>query len=296
LNYVCAVPSRAGKQIFVTGEQAQAELTRYDTASGQFVPFLGGVPAEHLSFSSDGQWVAYVTYPDGELWRSKVDGSQKLRLASGVRALLADWSPDGKRISFVARQPKVALQVISMDGGIPESLPMGDSPTLAHSWSPDGNTMVLGEWIGTKAPVLRLLDLKTRQVSIVPGSEDLFYPIWSPDGRYIAADAWGGPRNGTWIYNVSTHEWKRLPLVDYGYWSWSHDSKYIYYDAILGKDAEVMRLRVADGQIEKIANLTGIRRVQGAFSEWFGLGPGDTPVLLRNTGNEQVYALDWEAP
>ena len=296
LNYVCAVPSRAGKQIFVTGEQTQAELTRYDTGSGQFVPFLGGVPAEHLSFSSDGQWVAYVTYPDGELWRSKVDGSQKLRLASGVRALLADWSPDGKRISFVARQPKVALQVISMDGGTPESLPMGDSPTLAHSWSPDGNTMVLGEWIGTKAPVLRLLDLKTRQVSIVPGSEDLFYPIWSPDGRYIAADAWGGPRNGTWIYNVSTHDWKRLPLVDYGYWSWSHDSKYIYYDAILGKDAEVMRLRVADGQIEKVANLTGIRRVQGAFSEWFGLGPGDTPVLLRNTGNQQVYALDWEAP
>jgi hypothetical protein len=57
-----------------------------------------------------------------------------------------------------------------------------------------------------------------------------------------------------------------------------------------------MRLRVADGQIEKVANLNGIRRVQGAFSEWFGLSPGDIPVLLRNTGNQQVYALDWEAP
>jgi Tol biopolymer transport system component len=144
LTYVCAIPSRAGKQIFVTGEQAQAELTRYAAASGQFVPFLGGVPAEHMGFSRDGQWVAYVTYPEGELWRSKVDGSQKLKLASGARALLADWSPDGRQISFVARQPTVALQVISVDGGTPESLPMGDSPALAHSWSPDGNTMVLG--------------------------------------------------------------------------------------------------------------------------------------------------------
>jgi serine/threonine protein kinase/Tol biopolymer transport system component len=295
-NYICAIPSRAGKQIFATGEQAQAELTRYDAASGQFVPFLGGLPAEHMSFSRDGQWVAYVTYPDGELWRSKVDGSQKLKLASGMRALVVDWSPDGKQISFVARQPTVALHVISVDGGTPESLPMGDSPTLAHSWSPDGSVMVLGEWIGTKAPVLRLLDLKTRQISIVPGSESLIYPIWSPDGRYIAADAYGGPRNGAWIYNVSTHEWKRLPLVEYGYWAWSHDSKYIYYDGPSGDQTTAMRLRVADGQIEKVATLTGIRRATGAFGEWFGLGPGDAPLLLRNTGNQQIYALDWEAP
>ena len=295
-NYICAIPSREGKQIFATGEQAQAELTRYDAASGQFVPFLGGLPAEHVSFSRDGQWVAYVTYPDGEVWRSKVDGSQKLKLASGMRALVVDWSPDGKQISFVARQPTVALHVISVDGGTPESLPMGDSPTLAHSWSPDGTVMVLGEWIGTKAPVLRLLDLKTRQISIVPGSEGLIYPIWSPDGRYIAADAYGGPRNGAWIYNVSTHEWKRLPLVEYGYWAWSHDSKYIYYDGPSGDQTTAMRLRVADGKIEKVATLTGIRRATGAFGEWFGLAPGDAPLLLRNTGNQQIYALDWEAP
>jgi hypothetical protein len=34
-----------------------------------------------VSFSRDGRWVAYVTYPEGELWRSKLDGSQKLKLA-----------------------------------------------------------------------------------------------------------------------------------------------------------------------------------------------------------------------
>jgi Tol biopolymer transport system component len=297
LNYICAIPSRAGKQIFATGEQAQAELTRYDAASGQFVPFLGGVQAEHMSFSRDGQWVAYVTYPDGELWRSKVDGSQKLKLASGLRALLADWSPDGKRISFVARQPTVALHIISADGGTPESLPMGDSPTLAHSWSPDGNTMVLGEWVGTKAPVLRLLDLKTRQISIVPGSEGLIYPIWSPDGRYIAAEAEVGPRQGQWLFEVTAHRWRKLPAAfNCNYWVWSHDSKYIYCDSLTEDEMTVVRLRVADDKIEKVASLKGIRRGIGAFGDWFGLGPGDAPLLLRNTGNQQIYALDWEAP
>lgn len=296
LNYICDNPSRAGTQIFLTGEQAQGELNRYDASSGKFIPFLGGLAVENVRFSPDGQWVAYATYPEGDVWRAKLDGSQKLNLARGLRALLLNWSPDGKQISFVARQPTVSLHLISADGGTLESLPMGDSPTLACSWSPDGNTMVLGEWMGTNAPVLRFLDLKTKQVSIVPGSEGLIYPIWSPDGRYIVARAYGGPKNGAWIYNVSTHEWKRLPLVDFNYWAWSHDSKYIYYDLATGDQPAVMRQRVADGATEKVADLTGVRRVQGAFGAWFGLGPGDAPLLLRNTGNQQIYSIDWEAP
>ena len=39
MNYICDIPNRAGKQIFATGEQAQAELTRYDAASGRLFRF-----------------------------------------------------------------------------------------------------------------------------------------------------------------------------------------------------------------------------------------------------------------
>jgi serine/threonine protein kinase/Tol biopolymer transport system component len=297
LAYACSIPSRAGNQIFVTGEQAQADLIRYDSASRKFVPFLGGVAAEHASFSRDQKWVAYASYPEGDLWRSKVDGSQKLKLVSGVHVLAVEWSPDGKQISFVAKLPTVALQVVSADGGIPEALPMGDSPTLAHAYSPDGDSMVLGEWIGTKAPVLRLLDLKTRKISVVPGSEGLIYPIWSPDGRYIAADGATGAREGPWLYTVSTLTWKKLPLpATYNFWAWSHDSKYIYYDGSFGEGMAAMRLRLADGKIEKVADLADIHRVEGGFGAWFGVGPDDSPVLLRNNGSQQIYALDWDAP
>src|SRR5205823_3771472 len=81
----------------------------------------------------------------------------------------------------------------------------------------------------------------------------------------------GGPRKRASIYNVSTHEWKRLPPVEYNSWAWSHDSKYIYYDSPSGDQRAVMRLRLADVRIEKVATLTGIRRATGAFGEWFGL-------------------------
>jgi hypothetical protein len=35
--------------------------------------------------------------------------------------------------------------------------------------------------------VIHILNLKTHQVSDVPGSEGLWTARWSPDGRYIAA-------------------------------------------------------------------------------------------------------------
>jgi hypothetical protein len=37
-------------------------------------------------------------------------------------------------------------------------------------------------------------------------------------------------------------------------------------------------------------------RQAGASGSWLGLAPDDSPLLLRDTGTEEIYALDWEAP
>ena len=42
--------------------------------------------------SKDGQWIAYDSYPDGVLWRSRVDGSDRLRLAIRATILSCDAS------------------------------------------------------------------------------------------------------------------------------------------------------------------------------------------------------------
>ena len=60
---------------------------------------LRGISAEFVSFSRDGQWVAYVSYPEGTLWRSKLDGSSRLQLTYPpmypvLAALVARWKED----------------------------------------------------------------------------------------------------------------------------------------------------------------------------------------------------------
>jgi hypothetical protein len=67
---------------------------RYDPKSKQFAPFLAGISAGELDFSRDGKWITYVSYPEQALWRSRVDGSDRLQLTyPPVLASLPHWSP-----------------------------------------------------------------------------------------------------------------------------------------------------------------------------------------------------------
>src|SRR6202022_2246030 len=113
------------QRVFAVGEQPRAELVRYDSTSRQFVPYLGGISAGYVTFSRDGQWMAYTSFPEGNLWRSRADGTQKLQLTSSpVFAMLPTWSPDGSQIAFVNVAPGKHQQigVGGANGGVPREL------------------------------------------------------------------------------------------------------------------------------------------------------------------------------
>ena len=101
------IPSKDGKKIYANGVTSRGELVRFDSISKRFLPFLGGISAEFVSFSKDGRSVAYVSYPDGVLWKANRDGSAPVQLTEPpLYPRLISWSPDGSQILFSGQSPK----------------------------------------------------------------------------------------------------------------------------------------------------------------------------------------------
>ena len=55
----------------------------------------------------------------------------------------------------------------------------------------------------------------------------------------------------------------------------------------------MFRVRVSDGVEERVVDLKGFRST-GALRGWFGLDPEDTPILIRDVGTADIYALTLE--
>ena len=93
------IPSKDGTKIFAHGVILRGELVRYDAQSSRLQPYLGGISAEFVTFSPDGQFVAYVAFPEGILWRANRDGSHPVQLTDAPwYPLNPHWSPDGSQI------------------------------------------------------------------------------------------------------------------------------------------------------------------------------------------------------
>ena len=295
MTFSSPLPSKDGKRLFVVGALAHGELSRYDVKSAAFVPFLSGISADSVSFSKDGQWVAYVSFPEGTLWRSRADGSQRVQLSyPPLTAFLPRWSPDGKQLIFYALLPgrNAKLYTVSPDGGASREL-MAEDTTDKYDpgWSPDGTRIIFANRPTNPSSNIRIFDMNTHQVSTLPGSTGLFSPRWSPDGRYIAAMPFDS--RSLMLFDFQAQKWEEIAKISMGFPSWSKNSDYVYFLREENQPS-VMRVRLRDRKIEEVADLKNFRQA-GFYSVWLGMAPDDSPLLLRDTGTQEIYALDWQA-
>jgi eukaryotic-like serine/threonine-protein kinase len=295
-------PSADGKKIFVIGNQVRVELDRYDSKSGQFLPYLGGASISNLTFSPDGQSVAYLTYSDSKLWRSRVDGTQKMQLTSTVPLYAAapSWSPDGKQIALGGYDTGALhshLYLISAEGGAAQALSVVQFGICGLSWLPNGKSLLFHDCFGPNSPdsILKLVDLDPVKVTTLPAPQEMLLPVPSPDGRYIAASSADGQK--LMLFDFGTRAWSDLLKADAGGCiSWSRDSKFIYIDHGIGEHPTFYRFRLADHKLDRMVDLKGFRRAVSGGFPWSTVTPGGAPILLRDLSTQEVYALDFEAP
>ena len=286
------VPSKDGGRIFAVGLSPRGELSRFDSKTNQFQPFLGGISAQGVSYSKDGKSIAYVSYPEGILWKANRDGSNPVQLTDPpLQAFMPRWSPDGKQISFAGDYPgpSGAFYIVSSDGGSPRKFLAQDQHLDGFlTWSPDGRRMAGTSTNAEGKFVVVILNLDTQQETIVPGSVDLFEPRWSPDGRYLAAA--GFEVSKLKVFDFETGTWSELaPGRPADCPEWSADSQFIYFRRVSG-DIGLFRVRPSGGKAEQIVDLKDWHDA-GWFGRYMGLDPTDAPLLLRDIGSEDIYAL-----
>jgi DNA-binding winged helix-turn-helix (wHTH) protein/Tol biopolymer transport system component len=296
MSFTAPVFSADGQQVFAVGFQTVTELVRFDARLNDFVPYLGGLSARWVNFSKDGKQIVYVAHPEGILWRSNIDGTEKRQLTlPPFEADTPAWSPDEKWVAVRGRFPGEHKKVylIPAGRGSPAAITRDDEEQGIPTWSADSARIAFGDvppkWEQpTGTEVIHVYGINTRQFSIVPDSRGLWTARWSPDGRYLAALTIRGQELR--MFDFQTGRWRAFADRHVDEPTWSRDGTYIYHGSE-GVPRTLSRLRMADGYLERLAAADQFPTTTPLWT-WSGLAFDDSPIVLRAAGATEVYALD----
>ncbi len=288
------VPSRDNSKLYAVGRLPQAAIMAYDPREKHWAPYLGGLSASEIAVSPDKKWIAYVSFPQATLWRERVDGSDRLQLANQFASMPA-WSPDSTQIAFSDFQE---IYKVSNDGGPVEKLTSEGHQEVGPAFSPDGKLIYFADYPAPDPDHnhgLKILDLATRKITLMPDTATYHVSSWSPDGKWMVAVA--TPPKRIVLYSAETGKWTDLFKMqsDWGFWVWSPDSKAIYVGKASPEPgtAGVYKLTVPDGKWSIEAPFDGINMWNGFPPPMLGLSPDGQFLYMNDASAVQIYSMKW---
>ena len=133
------------------------------------------------------------------------------------------------------------------------------------------------------------------QLPVVPESQGTMGPWFANQDTLIAATE---DQSKFLLFSFKTKKWTDLITVPDKLVSWviSPDQNYLVY-ATGGNDARIFRMKLSNHKVEEIASLKNFRAVNDpAEGVQVSVGPDNVPLVTRDLGTEEVYALSLKWP
>jgi serine/threonine protein kinase/Tol biopolymer transport system component len=296
------MPDPSGRGIYYVNGKNSGFLTAYHVRTKESTDIVSE-DATQPSVSLDGKHVAYIIFPTPqrtELWVSDIDGSNKVKIASGEDVNTGNWAPDNFHLAFfetgVSTESKA--YIVGADGsGLRQVPSMGTSPIYMAAWGSNQKSL----YMSTKERGEQLFDIwkwnldgSNPEKMVVRCSQvnDV-----DPGGKYLLGIIGFGEKSG--IFEVSISERKCIPLlpgvVTHGA-IFARDGKSFLYAVASRGEVTIYRQLWSDGKT--IGQPQAALKVPFAFPIFYFNGNAydfspdlSTIVYARPGGHADLYLL-----
>ena len=291
-------PGRGGNHMYYYNGVWRQEMQRLDLKSKQYSSFFPNPHINLESYSRDGKSIVYLDTETGNLARSRADGGEPLDLVPAkLNAEFPRWSPDGQWIAFISGEEgrPGTIYIVRASGGEPEPLLKTAGETRDADWSADGKQLVLSHSLGSAGYELLLVDFATRHAGKIPGSENLAMSRWSPDGRFISATT--ADQDQLKLWDVAAKKWSVIARgTAIGIGVWSPDSRYLYFQDLLGRGEPLSRYDVRSRGIEPIMDFSEILKSGVDRCALYSITPDGSPIIGFNRSAYDLFAATVSLP
>lgn len=231
-----AAPDRIDARMMRQPDVSETQITFVYAGDIWVAPKAGGQAVRLSSprgeesfpkFSPDGSLIAFSGNYDGNLdiYVIPAAGGLPRRITHhGAPDRVVGWYPDGKHILYATTMTSYKdrfnqLYKVSMDGGLPEKLPMpyGEFGAI----SPDGKTIAYNlistdfrtwkRYRGGMNPDIWLFDLETLRARNLTQSEAAeSMPMWHGDTLYFLSDRDANKRFNLWAYDSNRERFRQV--------------------------------------------------------------------------------------